>query len=107
MENVQIFPNMQTSYGCFFSKKIKLKNIKKYFNRICFPPLNLSCYFKRIIRGAVSPMKSTKELTHAVMDILTTHAGLVHDITDTDCQTQNGSGHGRAFASLERRFLTS
>ena len=30
----------------------------------------------------------------------TTHASLVRDVTDTHCRAQNGSTHGRAFATF-------
>ena len=38
-------------------------------------------------------MKGTKRLADDVTDIFATHAGLVHNVTMTDCQTQNGSSH--------------
>ena len=38
------------------------------------------------------------------MDICATHAGLVHDVTDTDRPTQNDSAHGCLFATSKCRF---
>ena len=35
-----------------------------------------------------------------------TLAGLVYDVTDTDVRSQNGSVHGRVFATFKRPFLT-
>ena len=31
--------------------------------------------------------------------------GIFYDVTGTDCWAQNGSTHGRAFATLKRRLL--
>ena len=54
------------------------------------------------------PTKSRKRLARDVFDTFTTHAGLVHDVTNTDCRAQNGSTHGRVFATfIQRRFLTN
>ena len=50
-------------------------------------------------------MKSTKWLAHDVIDTHAAHASLVHDVKDKDCRTQNGSVHGRVFATFKRRFL--
>ena len=35
-----------------------------------------------------------------LFDTFATHAGLVHDVTDSDCSAQNGSFHGRVFATF-------
>ena len=40
-----------------------------------------------------------------IFDIFATHAGLVYDVTDTDCWAQNGSTRGCVFATFKRRFL--
>ena len=34
-----------------------------------------------------------------------THAGHVHDVTDTDCGAQYCITHGRAFATFKRLFF--
>ena len=31
---------------------------------------------------------------------------LAHDVTDTDCMTQNGSAHSHVSGTFKRRFLT-
>ena len=41
-----------------------------------------------------------------VMFTSVTHAGLVHDVADTDSQTENGSAHSRVFATFKRGYLT-
>ena len=38
-------------------------------------------------------------------DTWATHAGLVHNVTDTDRWTQNGNTHGLAMATREREEL--
>ena len=45
-------------------------------------------------------MKSRKRLVHDVMSA--THPCCVHDVTDTDYQTQNGGSYGRVFATFKR-----
>ena len=35
------------------------------------------------------------------------HTGLVKDITDTNCQTQNGSAQVRVFVPFTHRFILS
>ena len=37
------------------------------------------------------PMKSTKSVARDVFDTFATQSGLVRDVSDTDCQAQNGS----------------
>ena len=39
------------------------------------------------------PMKSRKSLACDATDSSASHANLVHDVTDTDCFTQNGYAH--------------
>ena len=52
------------------------------------------------------PMKSRERLVHDVMPYNSAiHAGLVHDVTDTDCMTQNGSAHGPVFATFKLFFF--
>ena len=43
-----------------------------------------------------------KKLAVDVIDTSVTHFDLVRDITDTDCQTQNGSAHVRIFETFKR-----
>ena len=50
------------------------------------------------------PTKSRKRLAHDLFATFATHAGLVHDITDTDCWAQNGSTHGHVFITLNFIF---
>ena len=52
-------------------------------------------------------MKSRKGLVRDVFDTFATRSGLVYDVTDTDCWTQNGSTHDRVAATAKRRFLTN
>ena len=40
-------------------------------------------------------------------DTFATHSDLVHDVTDMDCWEQNGSTHGRVFATFKRQFLSN
>ena len=42
-------------------------------------------------------------MSHDVEDPSALHANLVHDVTDTDCQTQNG----RAFATFKTSVLNT
>ena len=65
------------------------------------------CFLLRIWapRGAAmlvlsSPM--VKRLARDVSDTFTTHATLVHDVTNTHCRRQNGSAHGRVVATFKR-----
>ena len=44
-----------------------------------------------------------KKMAYDVMLNSATDAGLVHDVTNIDYQTQNGSGHGRLSATFKRR----
>ena len=56
------------------------------------------------------PMKTNEELKKLPRDVIgfcATHAGLVHDVADTKCQTLNGTTHGCVFANFKRRFLTN
>ena len=43
---------------------------------------------------------------YVVMNTSAAHAGLVHDATDTDCQTPNGSNHNLVFVTFNRPFWT-
>ena len=45
-------------------------------------------------------MKNRKRLARDVPDTFATHAGRINDMTDTDCQRQNGSTHGFVFLQL-------
>ena len=49
-------------------------------------------------------MKNRKRLAHNVPDTFGTHTGFVYDVTVTDCWAQNGSTHGRVFATFRLRF---
>ena len=51
------------------------------------------------------PMKSRERLAQDVVDPCATHDGLVHDDTNTESQTQNGSAHGLIFATFKRLLL--
>ena len=42
-------------------------------------------------------------LVYDVMYTSVTHVGLIHDVTQTDYPTQNGSAHYRVFATFKRR----
>ena len=46
-----------------------------------------------------------KALARKAFDTLATHAGVVHDIIDTDCRAQDGSTQGRALETFKRRFF--
>ena len=51
--------------------------------------------------------RKKKRLALDVSNTSATRAALVHDVTDTDCWGgwgKNGSTHGRAFATFNRRF---
>ena len=50
------------------------------------------------------PIKDRKRLAHDVIDACATHAGLSHDVTDTDCQTQLDSAQGRVFAIFKKQI---
>ena len=52
-------------------------------------------------------MKSRKRLARDVLHSFASHSGLVHDVTNTYCWAQNGSTHGRVFATYKRGFLTN
>ena len=45
-------------------------------------------------------IKNRKGRLVTLFDTFATHAGLVHDVTDNDCSAQNGSFHGRVFATF-------
>ena len=49
-------------------------------------------------------MKNSNRFVYDVFDTFATHAILVHDVSDIDCWTQNGSFHGRVFAASRCRF---
>ena len=53
------------------------------------------------------PMRSGKRLAYDVFDTSINHADLVHDVTDTDCRSQNGTTHGCVFVTFKRQFLTN
>ena len=42
-------------------------------------------------------------MSHDARDTSDTHASLVHDVPNTDCQPRNGSGHG-CFTTSKQRF---
>ena len=46
-----------------------------------------------------------KRLAHDVFHILAMHAGLVYDITDTDCWAQNGSTHAHVLVTFKLQFV--
>lgn len=58
-----------------------------------------------------SPIKSRKRLGKDVTGTCTTnadiiytcvsHAGLVNDVTETDCRTKNGGSHGNVFITFK------
>ena len=50
-------------------------------------------------------MKSRKRLARDVFDTFASYAGLVYDVTDTDCCAQNNSTHGHLFSTFKRRFF--
>ena len=52
-------------------------------------------------------LKSTESLDDNVKYTSTTRAGLVHDVTDTDCWTQDGSADGSVSATFKCRFQIS
>ena len=47
------------------------------------------------------PMKSRQRLARDVFDTFATHAGLVCDVTNTDCLTQSGNTLGCVFAAFK------
>ena len=51
------------------------------------------------------PVKSRKRLAHDVTDSWVSLVSVVHDVTNTDCQTQNGSSHSCASATLKCPFF--
>ena len=52
------------------------------------------------------PLKSTKKLPCDIIDTCATHAGLVYNVTDPDCQIQNGSNHSCVCMTFKMSFLT-
>ena len=52
-------------------------------------------------------MKCKKRLACDKFDIFVAHTGLVYDATDTNCQTRNGSTHGRGFATFKTLFFNT
>ena len=54
---------------------------------------------------ALKKSKAEEGLVHDVINTSATHADLVHDVTDADCQAQNGHYHGRVYATFKRGFL--
>ena len=51
------------------------------------------------------PMKNRKRSVHDVLDSSASHADLVHNVTDTDCQTQYDSAHGHVFGTFKRIYI--
>ena len=60
------------------------------------------CWFTQSL-----PMKSRERWFCDVFDTLATHAGLVHDIIDSNCWAQNGSTHGHVFTAFKHKFWSS
>ena len=56
--------------------------------------------------GSLFTSGQQKSLVHGVLDTSATHADLVSEVTDTDCQTHNGSAHGGVLATFNCWFLT-
>ena len=52
------------------------------------------------------PMKSWKKVGSWRTCYSVVHAGLAHDVFDTDCWPQNGSTHGHVSVTFKLRFLT-
>ena len=50
--------------------------------------------------------KREKRLAHNVTDTCGTHAGLVHDVKDTDSLAQNGGTRSPVFATFKQCSLT-
>ena len=51
--------------------------------------------------------RGKKRLAHGIMYTPAKHADLVHDVTDTDCETHNVSTQGRIFATFRCPVLTT
>ena len=54
------------------------------------------CFTSTKARWLIRDGKKGWIMTH--INTLATHAGLVLDVSHTDCLAQNGSAHGRVFA---------
>ena len=65
------------------------------------------CLLAHFLFGSLLSMKSRKRLIRNLLHTSATHAILVQDITDIDCQTQRGSAHSYVFATLEHWLLTN
>ena len=57
--------------------------------------------YDSLITGEVQKQRPAQEVT----DTSATLANLVHDVMDTDCQTQNGKDFGSVFATFKRGIL--
>ena len=51
------------------------------------------------------PMKNRKTLARDVSGTIATYSNLVHGVIGTDYSAQNGTAHGRVFATFKRRFV--
>ena len=57
--------------------------------------------------GSLFTNKEQKRQVHDVVYISATSAGLVHDVTDTNCLAQNGDTHDRVFMTFKYQLLTN
>ena len=75
-----------------------------------YTELLLFFYFETELLGHIGSLFNQKPekfgWCHNLFDTFATYASLVYDVTNADCLAQDGSTHGRAFATFSRRFLT-
>lgn len=76
------------------------------FIQLCTFAVNLSPYGVAMLVCSL-PSMSWKRLAHSILYTSAKHADLVHDVIDTDCQTQNGSTRSCIFMTFRYQFLTN
>ena len=92
---------------------IYLTNVKVFLtvSLFCQYLYKRNTFLPRIwARGAATParslpMKSRKTLARDASGTIATYSDLVHGVTGTYCCAQNGTTHGRVFATFKRRFV--
>ena len=82
---------MQALYGC----SVSYIDALEIFTGLKFELLEAQSFW-----FALYQQRETQKLVHDALCTYATHRGLVHDVTNTKCQAQNGSAHDRVFATF-------
>ena len=63
-------------------------------------PQGVAILVRSLPKKSKKEKEKRKKLSHDVIYTSATHAGFVHDVTDKDCHTENGSAQSRPFCGI-------